>query len=133
MAIYLGSPYSHSSEFLRKARFRKAEEFVNTFLTKHGIIVFSPIVYCHEMAAKYGWPTDAGYYVQFNMDILRRSDALFVLCLQGWKESQGLRIEMNLAKMLNLPIQFFNPDGSEYVHADNSDGGPPAGYDPIAG
>lgn len=131
--IYLASPYSHPSEFMRKSRFAKAEKFIADFVTKHGIIVFSPIVYCHEMSVKYGWPYDAGYYVQFNMDILRRSDALFVLCLHGWKESQGLRIEMNLAKMLSLPTQFFNADGSEYVDANNSNSGPPAGHPPLAG
>jgi hypothetical protein len=53
--------------------------------------------------------------MKFNMAFLRKAEALFVLRIQGWEKSKGLQIEMNVAKMLDIPIVHYNDKFEEVV------------------
>jgi hypothetical protein len=108
--IYLASPYSHPDPLIMRTRFLIAEQFVVHILKKDNLIIFSPIVYCHKLAVDNALPTDANFYMVFNMNMLRRSEAMFRLELKGWEESKGVEVESNIAKMLSIPIVRFDAD-----------------------
>jgi len=108
--IYLASPYSHDDQLIQKTRFLITEQFVNHIIKTQNLIIFSPILYMHEFAAKFFLPTDAEFYRTFNLNVLRRSESMFLLKLKGWEESKGVRLELNVAKILDIPVIPFNAD-----------------------
>lgn len=106
--IYVASPYSHPDFLIRKSRFLIVEQFVAHCLINLQTAVFSPIVYWHKIAVDYDIPSDAQTWLPFNTNMIRRSESMFVLKLEGWQESKGVKLEMNFAKMLNIPTVDFD-------------------------
>lgn len=108
--IYLASPYSSPSSSERHLRFKLVEQCTAGLMSK-GVAVFSPIVHCHELANVYKLPTDAAYWEAYNMQFLRKADALYVLKIEGWDESLGVAQEIGVAKALHLPIHYVDEQG----------------------
>ena len=104
--IYLASPYSDPSPIVRQHRHDLVEAFVARNLGK--LYIFSPIVYAHEMSLNHNIPGDAQTWAQFNLHFLRKCDAMWILQLQGWKESKGVAMELKWADELALPITYIS-------------------------
>jgi hypothetical protein len=104
--IYLASPYSHEDPAIRQARYEAVRAFTCELLQQRKVI-FSPIVYCHGIAVELGLPTDASYWKSFNMTFLRKADALYVLKLEGWEYSAGVKVETATAGLLAIPVLYF--------------------------
>lgn len=103
--IYLASPYSHISPAVVDERVHQT--FCATaFLIGRGLVIFSPIVYAHEMALRFHMPTDAAFWERFNREMQQRCDEFYILCLEGWINSVGLSREQCLAEDLNQPISY---------------------------
>lgn len=109
--IYIASPYSSPIPEALALRFERVRRFTIHCL-QMGIPAFSPIVYAHEMAKAGGIATDANTWVPFNTAMLRRSEAMFVYMLPGWKESKGVTLELRQAKSMMIPVAFWNEDFS---------------------
>lgn len=107
--IYLASPYSSPIPEGMQMRFEKTRLFT-AYLLRQDIFAFSPIVYAHEMSKALNLGTDAKSWLRFNFNMLRRSEAMFVYMLPGWRDSKGVKIELKLARSLFMPITFFNED-----------------------
>ena len=93
--IYLASTYSHPDPLVREARFDAACR-ATADLVHCGRAVFSPIVHGHPLV-RFGLPTDWAFWQQFDVDHLRRCDEVVVLQTEGWRESVGVRAEIELA------------------------------------
>jgi hypothetical protein len=102
--IYLASPYSHPDEKVREERYLKAMEAVVSLLER--MHIYSPIVHCHHMAIKYAGPTDAEHWREYNEDFIRSSTGIIVLCIEGWKESIGVRMEVMYAVGQGIPVKY---------------------------
>lgn len=106
--FYLASPYSHPDVEVRHQRFLGAADF-----TKHclgmGLHIFSPIVYAHDLAIRFGLPTDAAHWQKFNESMIFRCDGVMVLTLDGWMESVGVQAEIKYAESHNKHIQRVRP------------------------
>lgn len=106
--IYLASPYSDPSPIVREHRFEVAQYFTAYWL-KRGTIVFSPIVYCHDLAIAHSLPTDFAFWQNFNEKMLNRATELWVLRLPGWENSIGVNSEILRASALALPVTYHDP------------------------
>lgn len=106
--IYIASPYSHLDPLIRRTRFLLAQDFVAHCMETMNVIPFSPIVYGHDLAVKYGTPTDAQYWLNFNTNMMRRSECMFMLKIDGWNTSKGMGLELKIAKLLQIPIVEFD-------------------------
>lgn len=107
--IYVASPYSAAIPELIQQRYEQTFHFVLHQL-REGHIVYSPVVYLHPLAVKGKLPTDAGFWMGFNLNMLRRSETLFLLQLPGWDKSQGVEVELNVCRTLDIPVVRFGPD-----------------------
>lgn len=112
--IYIASPYTSSivgvdSRASEQKRFEAAKLFVRFVIETGGPAPFSPIVYCHPLAIEYNLPGDADYWYKFNMQFLRKAEAIFVLMLPGWEISKGMKAEIRMAKDLSMPIIHYKP------------------------
>lgn len=124
--IYLGSPYSHFDWRVRDSRFRSVCRAAGALMktSKH---IFSPIAHCHPIALEVDLPTTAEYWRGYNCDTLRRSDALWILTLDGWRESKGLDIEKQMAEEMQKPIRYVNRVARStysYQHLEDNKGAP---------
>lgn len=112
--IYLASPYSHEDPLIMKTRFMLAEQ-VTAILTKREKHIYSPIVHYHEMALKYEMPTDFEFWRAINFDMIRRSDALYILTIPGLEESKGVKAEIKFA--MQCGIGLFGVDTEGWISA----------------
>lgn len=104
--IYLASPYSgtRDEESIRYFQAMKA----TARLLKSGIIVYSPIVHCHNMAIMYKLPKDFKFWQWYNEAMIEVAEGLCVLKLKGWEESKGVAHEIEYAKSLKYIIDYID-------------------------
>jgi hypothetical protein len=118
--IYVASPYSSPIVGAPLLRFQKVRRFT-IHLINQGQVPFSPIVYCHEMCAAGGIRTDAGTWFEFNSNMLRIAEAMFVYCLPGWQDSKGVRIELQQPKAVRIPVAYFDEEFNLLTDAPDND------------
>lgn len=106
--IYIASPYTHPDESVRIARYELVRNFT-IHLMNRNFIVFSPIVYGHELAKTGNLPTDFRYWQRFNDYMIDVSVAVCVLCIDGWDESAGVQHEIFYAQRIGRNILFHDP------------------------
>lgn len=106
--IYLASPYSHNAASVREHRYLEARCFTIKMLLK-GYALFSPIVYGREMEAQIG--TNFEVWQTLNDSMIRAAPEFWVLTIDGWRDSRGVRHELELAYELNKKILFMTTEG----------------------
>jgi hypothetical protein len=102
---YLATPYSHPDAAVRQARF-DAVNGVAASMVADGQHVFSPIGHSHPMALVADLPTEWEYWSEFDSLMLSICTRLVVLCLDGWRESVGVRHEIEIAEAMGIPVEF---------------------------
>lgn len=105
MKIYLACPYSHERLTTRIDRFYEANDYAAQ-LMKQGHIVFSPISHSHPIAIQCDLPGDFGFWEEFDRSFIEWCDQLFVVRLDGWKESIGVQAEIKIAKELGKKVMY---------------------------
>ena len=111
--IYLASPYSDPDPEVKEARFEAVCREA-AILMQRGILVFSPIAHSHPIT-KHGTPSDWHYWKEFDRHIIGGCRGLWVLTLDGWRESVGVRAEIGLAIEFDKPTRLIDSgDGEPY-------------------
>jgi len=105
--IYLASPFSHPDPLVRETRFDAACR-ATAALIRTGHVVFSPIVHGHPLV-RFGLPTYWAFWQRHDQELLRRSDEVIVLRIDGWEESEGVRAEVELAAALGKRAGYKEP------------------------
>ena len=108
--IYLASPYSHPDEAVRVARFEAVCRFAAQRIAE-GLVVFSPIAHTHPIAVYGGLPLGFDFWREFDQRMIAACDALWVLCLRGWRHSRGIAEEISIARGLGKPCVFIDARG----------------------
>ena len=102
---YLATPYSHPDAEIREVRFRLACAVTGELLAQ-GFRVISPIVHGHSVAQVSNLPGDWEFWSGHCRALLTRCDRLLVLRVNGWRESVGVRAEIELAEGLRMPVHY---------------------------
>jgi len=89
--IYLASPYKHNDPLVQAERYAKACAARDYFL-RQNVWVYSPIAHNHP---GYDLPRTWSFWCEYDFDMLSRCDNLYVLCLDGWMESEGVNAEIS--------------------------------------
>lgn len=111
---YVSSPYSHPESAVREERYLAVRNFV-THLLEREQWCYSPIVHCHYIALDEALPTDFEYWKRYNDTMQAASAATYILGLDGWLQSKGVRHEINRSRELGLQIKLFEPVVYEFV------------------
>ena len=111
--IYLASPYSHELPEVREQRFREAQRAAAWLFIK-GIWVYSPIAHWHDITKWHSLPTHAEPHKAANDAFQARAAATYVLCIEGWDSSKGVRGEIEFALRLLQPVLGLWPQGESY-------------------
>ena len=105
---YLGAPYTSPDPAVMQQRADEIDTFLSHALLA-GADVFSPITYGHLMCLRFDLPRSWDFWKRFDLEMLRRSDALLVLQLPGWAASVGLGAEIKHAQEMQKPIEYIDP------------------------
>jgi hypothetical protein len=103
--IYIGTPYSHPDPKVVEDRYDFIANYCAEEVSK-GLVVFSPIVYGHNLIKFKEMPGDYIFWQNFCIQFLKLSVELHVLMMEGWEKSNGLKEEIRVAKELFMNIKY---------------------------
>lgn len=107
--IYLACPYTHDDTDVMEQRFEDANKAAAYFL-KLGFNVLSPISHSHPISQYMGNSQDSKFWCDVDEEWQRHCDALYVLKVDGWDKSSGVRREIDLALTTGQPIVWVDPN-----------------------
>lgn len=107
---YLSSPYTHPDPAVREARFKAANKAAAQLMLA-GHAVFAPISHSHPIDLEFGAPQSGAFWKAQDIPLLRHAARMVVLQLPGWHESKGIAWEIEMARSLNIPVEFMEPVG----------------------
>lgn len=102
--IYLASPYSHPDPQVRAERYHLVNAYLSERFRVGELGIYSPIVHWHACSCNFNLPTDAEAWWSQNRYMLRISNELRILMIDGWKESIGVNQEWAEAQHLGIPV-----------------------------
>ncbi len=106
LRIYLASPYTHKDEQVMIFRYKEALK-ATARLINIGYLVFSPIAHCHPIAVAHELERDYNFWQDYSNSFLSHwAEAVNVLCLPGWMESNGVKAEIIKAQETGLPVYY---------------------------
>jgi hypothetical protein len=105
---YLAIPYTHNNVFVKHFR-AEVSNYIASELTKQGRIIFAPISAWHHIAMKYGLPGDFEYWKKLDEQFICASKKVIVVMLDGWKESSGIKLEIDIANKYGIDIEYLDP------------------------
>lgn len=106
--VYLASPYSSPDPAVKEKRFKDVCRAAG-WLMHDGIAIFCPIAHSHPIDAELAEFGDHEFWLRQDFAVLRHCGAMFVLMLDGWKESHGVRKEIEFAQYIGLPVVYIEP------------------------
>ena len=110
--IYLASPYSHSIRAVRNDRFRLVAWWAARLRVEYlGYFFYSPVCHSHPIAEYMGNYNDGRYWLRECMVMIPWFDELWVLKLDGWGVSSGIREEVARAEGLYMPVVYIDAGG----------------------
>ncbi len=105
--VYLASPYTKSPNLdtaCREVCLAAAE------LMKAGVYPISPIAHSHTVAMLSGLnPKDHAFWLDQCRPLQAACDAIVILKLPGWDESDGIKAEWAQAYLLKQPVYYLDP------------------------
>ena len=110
--IYLASPYSDPDPAVMEQRFEAAAKFCAARM-REGLVIYSPIVHCHPIAVRHELPRDWAFWEKFDREMIKRADSLWVLTLPGYDRSKGVNAEIELARLLGVPVSYHVPEPAQ--------------------
>lgn len=108
--IYLASPYSALTARTRETRFKRVCKKAAQ-LMEEGYEVFCPIAHSHPIEV-HGMKgrKDGDWWLKQDFAVLAHCDKMFVYCIDGWKESYGIKREVEFADLAKIPITFITDE-----------------------
>ncbi len=104
--IFISSPYSSKDQSVVDERYRQVCLYCAKAL-REGHLVFSPIAHGHAIAQfDSDLPVDWAFWNAYCTSFINACDELWVLCLDGWDESTGVKGEIEIATKLGKEIKY---------------------------
>ena len=100
--VYVATPYGDSNpELVRAGRHAQVVEACGRLIAA-GVRTISPISYTHCVAEAGHSPPDGWY--DHDMALLMRSDILCIPAIDGWEKSNGVALEMSVARDIGIDV-----------------------------
>lgn len=105
--VYVASPYSHDDERIRNLRAQQVEEVAGLLQNDFNYAFILPITMSHNTGkhmTNKGFSFD--HWRDKDLTYIDCCDELWVITLNGWKESIGVKEEMLFANLKGIPVRF---------------------------
>ena len=101
--------YSERDKELREKRFTIINQVAGK-LIESGFAIISPISQSHPIALECNIGGKFDYWADIDYNIIIRCDMVFVLCIDGWKDSEGVKAEIIFAKKNNILVIYIDTE-----------------------
>ena len=104
--VYIASPFAHSNEYIVETRVN----FVNTYyvhLLKNNMNAISPVTVgnvLRKYISEHQW--DNKFWMPLDLHLLEKCDEMHILCLAGWRNSKGVKEEIEFCERIGIPIKY---------------------------
>jgi|PlaIllAssembly_1097288.scaffolds.fasta_scaffold15805_4 hypothetical protein len=105
--IYLASPYSSATPLEREERFLCVAAYAAQLMVERKR-VYSPIAHWHTIDRLATEKIAYDHYIDCDLHFLSLCEEMYVLCLPGWEQSTGVKIEIDEANRLGIPIEYIH-------------------------
>ena len=105
---YLASPYTSDSADVMQERFSRTAMATAEF-TRQGILIFSPILHSVPMVQCGCGGTTWDDWADYDTAFIKKCTQVFVLQLDGWKQSRGVTAEVEICRANGIPVIGVNP------------------------
>jgi len=117
--IYLASPYSHPDIGIKIGRFRRIAEIQADLMRKNPKdLFFSPIVASHPVALYGKLEGSWDYWKRIDLEFINFCSEVWVVMLDGWKESKGVQEEIRYALDSGMTVRFYQADLDTFIEYD---------------
>lgn len=118
--IYLASPYTHNATAKPDVIEQRFDDVckVASILFHQGYLVFSPIAHTHPIKMRGGLPGGWEFYAEYDKRMMDACDELWVLTIPGYRESVGIKEEIQYATETEKPVRFVDIHGDIDLKAD---------------
>lgn len=115
MLVYLSAPYSSIDNK------KELMDSIMSFTGAHMIMypydhIVSPLFNHFTLEHVPALGGDYTFWKNYSRDLLRRCDKMIVLKFPGWDTSAGVSDEIEIAKLLCLPVSYLQPDHHNSFH-----------------
>jgi len=116
---YLAVPYTSKDPELQQRRWVAVSRVAAHFMNE-GLLVLSPVSHGYPIET-YGDGVGGTWDVwkRLNKAMLWCSKEMYVLTLDGWRESEGVQGEIEIARTMNIPIFLVDPKTYEVCMFDD--------------
>lgn len=105
MLVYIASPYSNVED--KENLMKTVAYYSGKYMKEHpGEYAITGLVHHYACQEHADLGTDWNFWKNFCVEFLRKFDKLVVLKIEGWDKSRGVAAEIELASILNIPIEF---------------------------
>jgi hypothetical protein len=102
--IYLAAPYTHTEDAVEKIR-ELTITFIAGRLEKAGYSIFSPITHSARLGQILHFEGDYDTWKKTDRLFVNRLDEVWVVALEGWHCSKGVKDEMAYAQELGKTVR----------------------------
>jgi hypothetical protein len=107
MKIYIACPFT---KVQNKEDLIECLSKLTANMFARSLVPFSPILH-NWVAWKAGLlPTEAVHWREYNRTMIQWADALYLVTFNDWKESDGVRFELNEARFQEIPVYTIDPE-----------------------
>ena len=107
--IYLAAPFKHPDPEVSRRRLEEVNRYAAHLLSR-GSLAVSPLSHGAQLDSP-DIPDSVWY--ELGLRIMEGCDELWLLALDGWEDSEGVRMELERAWQLDIPVYIVNPDTHE--------------------
>jgi hypothetical protein len=109
--VYLASPLSHPFKEIEKMRYEDINKVAANLHELYPQVAFIlPITQSYKLKE---YNTNLGTSFEAwkdrDLEFINRSDELWIVTIDGWKESIGVMAELDFALQYQMPIYFIDP------------------------
>lgn len=115
--IYIASPFTHKDKEVEDYREEVVTAIAAALTEQYGYAMFLPITQSAPMS-RYNPNLNGKFDTWKNIDLFmikEKADEVWVILMDGWKESKGVTAEIECAERWNVPIKFFCPINMQFV------------------
>jgi hypothetical protein len=119
--IYIATPYTHAEDRVMEERYQRVTDYA-AVLINSGSTVFSPITHCHSIRKRAELPTSWNFWKNYDLEFLSICSEIHVLMVDGWRESIGVKEEIEFAENNGVRVVYIHPksftrmSGYDIVH-----------------
>lgn len=111
---YIASPYSADCQAVMNDRYDSVVR-ASAALAAAGELLYSPIASWHVAACRHSMPRGVDFWWKLDEAMIRASSELWVLLIDGWRESVGVQKEIAFALEIGKPVKYVAEVGTGYM------------------